>query len=773
MSDSISYNLRKRNKLNDIKYKTIISDGGSDDDDDDYEYESESDISESNSSEVLSEVIPHHKRQLKKHGSTPNTPLEHYQMNEYRKFLRNMFPSEYLNQKIRKYESHTSNLYNGSSSNKKMSNEKVKNISKHDIFNVAHMRDLDDDNESECDEDDEVDNDEEEEEEEEEEDDDDDEGDDEDEDYEGDMQPINVILNIKIPNMNDGSEYDDEEEDESDELVEEDESDELVEEEEDEVEEEEEETSHLVNHKKDLVITGKRMNGKSSDNIVSKSKGKSLKSKSSSLSSYPALDSILSEHSCDELKELIVHMKTKETYDISGNTLNKKQHKLIQAYEDVLDKRLQKENKVKEKKEKKEKKDVCKEFKKLLKEDKNLNDFSYFKKLELPQQKILIDSFKLMKDNTNILTPYRIKLIQSDIPDEFKSIALAKINTLRHMDPCSGEYYKIKHWVDNFMMIPFGKYNKLSMTLDMGVDKCSEFMLKSKNILDEAVYGLNDAKMQIMQMMAQWISNPSAIGTAIAIKGPMGTGKTTLVKEGISKILGRPFAFIALGGATDSAFLEGHSYTYEGSTWGHIVEVLKQSKCMNPVFYFDELDKVSDTSKGDEIIGILTHLTDTTQNSQFHDKYFSGIDLDLSKALYIFSYNDENKINPILRDRMYKIQTEGYNQKEKKIIAKKYIIPSIERNIGFKSNDVELNDDVISYVIEQYASSEKGVRNLKRCLEIICTKLNLYRIMKPDTLLYDKEKTLDVQFPYKVTREVIMKLLKKDKNAEWMINMYT
>ena len=214
--------------------------------------------------------------------------------------------------------------------------------------------------------------------------------------------------------------------------------------------------------------------------------------------------------------------------------------------------------------------------------------------------------------------------------------------------------------------------------------KCNEFMMNAKKTLDEAVYGLNDAKMQIMQMMAQWISNPQSIGTAIAIKGPMGTGKTTLIKDGISKILNRPFAFVALGGATDSSFLEGHSYTYEGSTWGHIVEILKQSKCMNPVIYFDELDKVSDTPKGEEIIGILTHLTDTTQNAQFKDKYFNGIDIDLSKCLFIFSYNDENKVNPILRDRMYKIETEGYNMKDKMTIVKNYLIPSIEKNIGLE-----------------------------------------------------------------------------------------
>ena len=124
----------------------------------------------------------------------------------------------------------------------------------------------------------------------------------------------------------------------------------------------------------------------------------------------------------------------------------------------------------------------------------------------------------------------------------------------------------------------------LPITYQEGIDSTHEFMSNAKTILDQAVYGLEDAKMQIMQMVGQLITNPKAVGTAIAIKGPMGTGKTTLVREGISKILQRPFAFIALGGATDSSFLEGHSYTYEGSSWGKIVDILMKSKCMNPVF---------------------------------------------------------------------------------------------------------------------------------------------------------------------------------------------
>ena len=274
-------------------------------------------------------------------------------------------------------------------------------------------------------------------------------------------------------------------------------------------------------------------------------------------------------------------------------------------------------------------------------------------------------------------------------------------------------------------------------------------------------------------MIGQLITNPKSVGTAIAIKGPMGTGKTTLVREGISKILQRPFAFIALGGATDSSFLEGHSYTYEGSNWGKIVDILMQSKCMNPVFFFDELDKVSDTPKGEEIIGILTHLTDTSQNSQFHDKYFSELDFDLSKALFIFSYNDESRVNPILKDRMYRIQTQGYETKDKQIITKEYVEPNICKNVKMKSGDVVINNEVLKHIIEKYTDGEKGVRNLKRCIEIIYTKLNLYRLMKPESQLFKEEKSLEVKFPYTVSTEIVDKLIKiGDKEEKTYLNFY-
>ena len=185
---------------------------------------------------------------------------------------------------------------------------------------------------------------------------------------------------------------------------------------------------------------------------------------------------------------------------------------------------------------------------------------------------------------------------------------------------------------------------------------------------------------------------------------------------------------IALGGCSDSSFLEGHDYTYEGSKYGKIVDILIQSKCMNPIILFDELDKLSETNKGDEITGILTHITDNTQNSCYRDKYFSEFELNISKALYVFSYNDESKINSILKDRMYKIETTGYTINEKKIIVKKYIIPSVSKEVAIDSHNIILDDTIIEYIINNYTNNEFGVRNLKRCIETIYTKINLFRL---------------------------------------------
>lgn len=353
----------------------------------------------------------------------------------------------------------------------------------------------------------------------------------------------------------------------------------------------------------------------------------------------------------------------------------------------------------------------------------------------------VLDELQRLHTLTYFIKPYRILLLESKIPDKFKLIALRKLDLLNH--PTS-ESPKIQHWIESFLRIPFEAKSSLPVSLNSGIIPCQQYMSHCEKVLNECTYGMKKAKEQFLLLIGKWISNPLSLGTAIGLRGPMGTGKTTLIKNGISKILNREFAFITLGGATDGSYLEGHSYTYEGSSYGRLVDILIQTKTSNPVIFFDELDKVSATEKGNEIIGILTHLTDTTQNSQFHDKYFSEIDLDMSKCLFIFSFNDESLVNPILKDRMYTIEIDGYNAVDKKMIAKNFLIPEIMKELSLP--ELEWQDDALDYMIN--GTTEEGVRNLKRHLETVASKINVMRIMNQD-----------IQFPFKMTRDIVESML--------------
>jgi len=247
----------------------------------------------------------------------------------------------------------------------------------------------------------------------------------------------------------------------------------------------------------------------------------------------------------------------------------------------------------------------------------------------------------------------------------------------------------------------------------------------------------------------------------VVVHGENMRGKTSLIKEGISKILKRPCAFIALGGAQDGSFLDGHSVTYEGSVWGKIAQAVIDAQCMDLVFLFDEVDKISDTEKGHEITGILTHLIDTTQNTEFGDKFFAEVKFNLSRCLFIFSYNDETKVSPILLDRMYRIQTKGYVPKEKIVIANDYLLPKIREQVKFNKGDILIPDDTLNHIIDNHCEKEEGVRNMKRCLEIIHTKLNLYRLMKTGSKLFGDQMSLKVEFPFTVTKDIADKMIKK------------
>ena len=381
------------------------------------------------------------------------------------------------------------------------------------------------------------------------------------------------------------------------------------------------------------------------------------------------------------------------------------------------------------------------------------DEITYFNKLLPDTQDNIIKIEKNINDISNDLVPMRFKFLLSNTTLENKRVIINKLNELNKLSSHSSEYSKLYKYVNTLSKLPLGLYHNINIRKD-GI---SNYLTNIKRELDDKIYGHNETKDQIIRILAQFIANPNARGYAIGIQGSMGVGKTKLIKDGIAKVLKYPFAFIPLGGISDSSYLKGHLYTYEGSTYGKIVDEIIKAKVMNPIFFFDELDKISSSRYGEEITNTLIHITDNTQNDSFSDKYLEEINLDLSKSLMFFTFNNIDNINPILRDRMIIIKVDKYSISDKIKLCKNFLIKEICISYNIKDDDIIIKDEDIEYVINR-TTEEDGVRNLQRNINNIYSYINMNKYIKIDDKL--------IKFPFTITRKFIDKyiIMKREDN---------
>ena len=392
-----------------------------------------------------------------------------------------------------------------------------------------------------------------------------------------------------------------------------------------------------------------------------------------------------------------------------------------------------------------------------------------FKALKEDEQKRMIAALENRPKTKE--QPVMFKILNMNTTPEIQAQLMAKYNNIQALDPASGEYYKMRNWLDKATSLPLGVRKQMPVKIEDGPEACSAFMARARKCLDEAIYGQNEAKLQILQFIAGKITNPQASGMSLLLIGPPGIGKTSLIKQGIAKALDWPFQFISLGGDSDASTFNGHQMVYEGSHCGKIVHSLIAAKSMSMVLMFDELDKISSTPKGEEIQNLLVHLTDSAQNSDFEDKYLSGIPLDLSQSMFVFSANDIGKIDKVLLDRFTVIHLDGYGSKEKIEIAERFLLPGAMRQVNLAER-VGVPKDVLSHIMDTYAKEEKGVRELKRCMDQIAQKLNMLRLFNsPDLPFYIK----DFSLPYILKKEHVDKFLKEKRASmdESVTRMYT
>jgi endopeptidase La len=326
--------------------------------------------------------------------------------------------------------------------------------------------------------------------------------------------------------------------------------------------------------------------------------------------------------------------------------------------------------------------------------------------------------------NTDIDIKKQI-LTNKAMPDYVKKIALDKLEELKSG---STEHSKHMDYIKSLVDFPWipEDYTDIFSNLSNDLVKAKEFITDSKHRLDNVIYGHDKCKDTIIELIAKWISNPKSIGKCIGLRGPPGVGKT-LFGKALGDVLNIPFSQINVGGIDDAAILSGHSFTYSNAQPGLIIRKMVKAGSPRCIIFVDEIDKTGIKHGINEIMNVLIHITDPNTNDNFNDKFFQEITFPLNKVLFIFSYNDQSKVDKILLDRLEQINVDAYNLVDKVNIFKNYLLKEICTEINIPSESIYFEDEVIEYIIENF-TNEAGVRNFKRKIEKILLKLNLDRI---------------------------------------------
>jgi ATP-dependent Lon protease len=306
------------------------------------------------------------------------------------------------------------------------------------------------------------------------------------------------------------------------------------------------------------------------------------------------------------------------------------------------------------------------------------------------------------------LQALRARLAAIELPPVVQEEAYKQLKRIERMSPESSEFALLRTYLEWITDLPWGSRTKDQLDLK-----------KAKTILDLDHFGLNKVKDRILEYLSVRALNPDSKGPILCFVGPPGVGKTSLGKS-IARALGRQFNRMSLGGMRDEAEIRGHRRTYVGALPGRIVQGLKQSSSMNPVFVLDELDKIGADFRGDPASALLEVL-DPHQNAEFRDHYLN-VPINLSEVLFLATANTVDTIPEPLIDRLEILYIPGYTAAEKHKIATTYIIPRQLQEAGLKRHNVSFTDEAIQLVIERY-TREAGVRNLEREFGALCRKL--------------------------------------------------
>lgn len=337
----------------------------------------------------------------------------------------------------------------------------------------------------------------------------------------------------------------------------------------------------------------------------------------------------------------------------------------------------------------------------------------------------------------------REKLAKTPLNDEAREKAEKELERLSRMAPGTPEIGVSRTYVEWILDLPWGKMTQDNLDLK-----------RARRVLEEDHYGLEKVKERIIEYLAVLRMKQDMKGPILCFAGPPGVGKTSIVR-GIAKAVGREFVQMSLGGVRDEAEIRGHRRTYVGAIPGRIISGIKQAGTMNPVFLFDEIDKMSSDFRGDPASAMLEVL-DAEQNDAFRDHYME-LPFDLSHVMFITTANSIETIPPALLDRLEIIEVPSYTDEEKLKIARKHLLPKQIAAHGLQPRSVRVNDRVMKNIIEGF-TREAGVRTLERTIARVVRKATVEMLdEKVDTVNVTPDKLTQYLGAPRYVREALEK----------------
>ena len=328
--------------------------------------------------------------------------------------------------------------------------------------------------------------------------------------------------------------------------------------------------------------------------------------------------------------------------------------------------------------------------------------------------------------DANDVEDLRERLAHTPLNDEARQKVERELGRLSRMTPGTPEIGVSRSYIEWILDLPWGKSTQDRLDTR-----------RARRVLDEDHDGLDEVKERIVEYLAVSRLKGSLRGPILCLVGPPGVGKTSVARS-VARALGRRFVQMSLGGVRDEAEIRGHRRTYVGAIPGRILYGMKQAGTMNPVFLFDEIDKMSHDFRGDPASAMLEVL-DAEQNGAFRDHYLE-LPFDLSQVLFLTTANYAEEIPAPLLDRMELIRLPGYTQQEKLRIARRHLVPKQLAENGLRRGQVRLPDRTLRAIIGGY-TREAGVRQLERTIAKVLRKAALRRLEAGE----EADKALTVQ----------------------------